>query len=374
VLRHEVLRTVFAEGEGGPVQVVLPAALPVADMALPEVDLRGLPAELREAEARRLTAAEAARPFDLARGPLLRAVLIELASARSRLLLSLHHVVTDGWSMGVLIREVNALYAGDPLPALPVQYADFAVWQRRWLSGEVLERQIAWWRERLQGAPASLELPADHPRPPVQTQRGAEHRFALDARLSRRIAELAGQEGVTPFMVLAAGLFTLLARLTGQADLAVGSPIANRNRIETEGLIGFFVNTLVLRADLSRAADFRGLLRQVREASLGAYAHQDVPFEKLVDELRPERDLSRSPLFQVALAVQNAPLPAADLGEVRLLPEEISLGVAKFDLAFVFADAGGRLAGELQYATDLFEATTAARYARHLSALLDDLV
>jgi amino acid adenylation domain-containing protein len=364
VRRHQVLRTVFAERDGSPVQVVLPAA----PVPVPVVDLTGA-----EGEVRRLVEQEAARPFDLATGPLLRVLLVELAPERSLILLNLHHIVTDGWSMGVLVREVNALYAGEALPEPAVQYADFAVWQRRWLSGEVLERQIAWWRERLRGAPAALELPADHPRPPVQTQRGAEHRFELDGDLFRSVLELAREEGVTPFMVLAGGLFALLSRLTGQADLPIGSPIANRNRIETEGLIGFFVNTLVLRVDLARGETFRDLLRQVREASLGAYAHQDVPFEKLVDELHPDRDLSRSPLFQVALALQNAPLPSTDLGDVRLSPEEIPTGVAKFDLSFVFVEDQGRLAGLLQYATDLFEASTAARYARHLAVLLDGL-
>jgi amino acid adenylation domain-containing protein len=377
VRRHEVLRTVFAErtdrDQPGPVQIILPAT----DVPLPAIDLQSLPENRREAEARRIAAADALRPFDLARGPLLRAVLVELAPEKTVVLLDLHHIVTDGWSMGVLVREVNALYAGRTLPELPVQYADFAVWQRSWLSGEVLERQIAWWRERLRGAPTALELPADHPRPPVQTQRGAEHAFSLDGELTRRVLELARQEGVTPFMVLAGGLFALLSRLSGQSgqgDLTIGSPIANRNRIETEELIGFFVNTLVLRADMSRAETFRDLLRQVREASLGAYAHQDVPFEKLVDELHPERDLSRSPLFQVALALQNAPLPATDLGDVRLAAEEVHTGVSKFDLAFVFVEDAGRLTGLLQYASDLFDLPTAVRYARHLGVLLDDLV
>jgi amino acid adenylation domain-containing protein len=365
--RHEVLRTVFAERGGEPVQVVLPAAA----VPLPVADLRALPAARREPEARRLAAEEAARPFDLARGPLLRVLLIELEPRRRVVLLDLHHIVTDGWSMGVLVREVKALYAGTPLPEPPVQYGDFAVWQRRWLSGERLASQLAWWRERLRGAPAALDLMTDRPRPPVMTQRGADHPFAFGAELSRGIAELARREGVTPFMVLAAGLFALLSRLTGQRDLAVGSPIANRNHLEIEGLIGFFVNTLVLRADLSQAASFRDLLRQVRETSLGAYAHQDLPFEKLVDELRPDRDLSRPPLFQVALALQNAPLPKADLDGVRLAGEEIGGGAAKFDLSFVLAERGdGRLAGTLQYATDLFEPATAVRLARQLARAL----
>jgi amino acid adenylation domain-containing protein len=371
VRRHEVLRTVFADREGAPEQIVLPPA----EVPLPRIDLSGLPADRRETEARRIAREDAARPFDLQGGPLLRCLLLELAQESFNLVLNLHHIVTDGWSMGVLVREVRALYAGDPLPEPPVQYADFALWQRRWLRGEVLERQISWWRERLRGAATVLELPADHPRPPVLSQRGAEHPFALEGELGREIAGLARREEVTPFMVLAAGLFALLSRLTGQPDLTIGSPIANRNRLETEGLIGFFVNTLVLRADLARAGSFHDLLLQVRDASLGAFAHQDLPFERLVDELQPQRDLSRSPLFQVAMALQNTPLPEAGLEDVRLLPEEVSAGIAKFDLSFVFMGTPERgLDGLLQYATDLFEAPTAVRFAGHFTTLLSELV
>ena len=222
-----------------------------------------------------------------------------------------------------------------------MQYADFALWQRRWLAGETLAAELAWWRAALAGAPA-LDLMADHPRPAVMTQRGADHPFALGGELSRGIAALARREGVTPFMVLAAALFALLSRLTGQRDLTLGSPIANRNQLETEGLIGFFVNTLVLRADLARARASATCCARCASASLGAYAHQDLPFEKLVDELQPVRDLSRSPLFQVALALQNAPLPAADLGGVRLQGEEIPSGIAKFDLILRLQRGGGR--------------------------------
>ncbi|HEY0552879.1 MAG TPA: amino acid adenylation domain-containing protein [Thermoanaerobaculia bacterium] len=368
--RHEVLRTVFAERGGRPVQVVLSAA-DAAIVPLPVVDLGALPAPRREIEARRLAAAEADTPFDLAAGPLLRTLLIGLEPRRWVLLLNLHHIVTDGWSMGVLVREVQALYAGSPLPEPPVQYADFALWQRRWLAGGALAAQLDWWSERLRGTPAVLDLMTDRPRPPVMTQRGADHRFTFSEELSRGIADLARREGVTPFMVLAAALFALLSRLTGQRDLTLGSPIANRHHYETEGLIGFFVNTLVLRALLEPGASFRELLRQVRETSLDAYAHQDLPFEKLVDELHLGRDLSRPPLFQVALAVQNAPLPRVDLGGVRLTGEEIGDGVAKFDLSFAFTGlADGRLDGTLQYATDLFDAPTAVRLESHLARVL----
>ncbi|HVT15951.1 MAG TPA: non-ribosomal peptide synthase/polyketide synthase [Thermoanaerobaculia bacterium] len=379
--RHEALRTLFVERDGVPAQVVLPPA--AAGMRVPLADLRGLPAERREAVARRLIAAEAARPFDLARGPLIRVLRLAVegsslapgAAGGELLLVSLHHIVADGWSLGVLVRDLTALHAGRPLPELPVQYADFALWQRRWLSGETLARQLAWWRKRLAGAPAALELPADRPRPPVQSGRGAEHRFRLDAELSRRLAALAGREGSTLFMALAAGLAALLGRLSGQRDLVLGAPIANRNRVETEDLIGFFVNTLVLRVELAGAASFGALLRQVREVSLAAFAHQDVPFEKLVDELQPRRELSRSPLFEVAVALQNAPLPAhVELAGARLVPEEIPGAVAKFDLAWFFA-AGedGRIEGVLQYAQDLFDAATAARWAGHLGVLLGHL-
>jgi amino acid adenylation domain-containing protein len=374
VSRQEVLRTVFAERDGVPAQIVLP----VIRVPVPVADLSALPPGARAAESRRVATEAAERPFDLARGPLLRALLVSLAPAEGLLVVGLHHIAADGWSLGVLVREVRALYAGESLPELPIQYVDFALWQRRRLSGETLDRQLAWWRERLSGAPRALALPADHPRPPVQTQRGAELGFELPSGLVGRLTALAAGEGATLFMVLLSGLYALLARLSGETDLIVGSPIANRNQREIEGLIGFFVNTLALRADLSRAATFGELLRQVREMTLGAYAHQDLPFEKLVEELQTDRDLSRSPVFQVAFALQNAPLPAADLGGVRLIPEEIPGGVAKFDLSFVLTgdagdDGNGGLQGTLQYATDLFAAPTAARWAGHLTALLESL-
>ena len=259
VARHEVLRTVFTERDGVPVQVVLPAVLrqEIPASPVPVADLLALPPGARAAEARRVATEASVRPFDLARGPLLRALLVPLAPAEGLLVVGLHHIATDGWSLGVLVREVRALYAGESLPELPIQYADFALWQRRRLSGETLDRQLAWWRERLSGAPRALALPADHPRPPVQTQRGAELGFELPSGLVRRLTELAAEEGATLFMVLLSGLFALLARLSGETDLVVGSPIANRNQREIEGLIGFFVNTLALRADLSRRRDLR---------------------------------------------------------------------------------------------------------------------
>jgi amino acid adenylation domain-containing protein len=370
VERHEALRTVFAAGSAGPVQRVQPAAA----VAVPAVDLAALPAARRGAEAGRLLAAEAARPFDLGRGPLLRALLVELSAADSRLSLALHHIAADGWSLGVLVRDVMALDAGRPLAELPVQYADFALWQRRWLRGDTLARQLAWWRRRLEGAAELLPLPADHPRPAVPSGRGGVRHFAFGKDGVSRLAALAAGQRATLFMVLTAGLAALLARLAGERELCLGSPIANRNRRETEDLVGFFVNTLVLRVDVAAAVRFDDLLRQVREVSLDAYAHQDVPFEKLVDELHPHRDLARSPLFQVAVALQNAPLPAAVLGGVRLLPQEESAGTPKFDLSWIFAAPhGGLIAGLVQYAADLFEPATAARWAAHLVILLERL-
>ncbi len=294
VRRHEALRTTFAssDGEAGPIQVIQPPH----PVPLPLIDLADMSdREAREERARDLARAEALRPFDLRNGPLLRAGLLRLADDDHILLLSMHHIVSDGWSMGVLVHELGVLYAAfhqgrsaplPTLPALPVQYADFAVWQRAWLAGDELERQVGWWRQQLHGAPAVLELPADRPRPAVQSYRGSGVPVALGPDLSAAVADLGRRTGTTPFMVLLAAFQALLGRVSGQDDLVVGSPIANRRQGEVENLIGFFVNTLALRGDLSGDADgdpgFEVLLARTREATLGAYAHQDVPFEKLV--------------------------------------------------------------------------------------------
>jgi amino acid adenylation domain-containing protein/non-ribosomal peptide synthase protein (TIGR01720 family) len=384
VHRHEVLRTAFREEGGVPVQVVLPHL----DLPLPSIDLSALPAPLRQEESQRRTREIAGGSFDLAHPPLLRVALVVLGSpglgaSDHHLIVVMHHIVSDGWSMGVLVREIGALYeafqAGRPggsflpgLPELPIQYADFAVWQRGWLTGEVLERDLGYWRERLAGAAAELDLPTDRPRPAVQTSRGEAWRFSFDAGVMEAVEALARREGATPFMVIAAGLLALLSRLSGQSDLSIGSPIAGRNRPEVEGLIGFFVNTLVLRADVSDAGDgdFLGLLRHVREVALGALAHQDVPFEKLVAEIAPERDMSRTPLFQVALAFQNAPQLDAKLAGLELHPEQIPVDSAKFDLAFIVGGESGALAASLEYATDLFDRATAVRLCRQWLRLM----
>jgi amino acid adenylation domain-containing protein len=376
VRRHEVLRTTFREAEGTPAQVIAPAG----HWILPLVDLSALPAELRAAEARVLAQEESGRPFDLARGPLLRAALLRLAPAEHALLLTLHHIASDGWSMGVLVREITSLYGAvragtpSPLPELPIQYADFAVWQRGWLRGEALERQLAYWREQLAGVPATLDLPTDRPLPPVRTYAGAQLRVDLAAGFAGELARFARRHEATPFMVLLAAFQALLSRITGQEDLAVGSPIANRNRGEIEPLIGFFVNTLVLRGDLSGDPSFHDLLARVRKTTLGAYAHQDLPFEHLVQELRPERHLAANPLFRVLFAVQNAPIGAVELPGLSLSPLAFEMKMALFDLELSFADFGGGMTADISYSTELFDRPTVRRLAAHLETLLREVM
>ncbi|MBV9124651.1 MAG: amino acid adenylation domain-containing protein, partial [Planctomycetes bacterium] len=375
VRRHEVLRTTFAVEDGRPVQAIAPELT----LSLPVVDLSGLPAAECESEVRRLAWEEAQRPFDLTRGPLERVTLLRLGDREHVLLLTLHHIVADGWSIGICLRELAALYTAftsgrpSPLPELPIQYADFARWQRQWLQGDILDNQLAYWKERLAGVPA-LELPTDRPRPAVQTFRGATCSWMLSDKFSRRLQGLSRREGATLYMVLLAAFQALLHRYTGQDDIAVGSPIANRTRAETEGLIGFFVNTLVLRTDLSGNPSFRELLARVREAALGAFAHQDLPFERLVEELQPRRDLSRSPLFQVLFTLQNTPLPQLELPGLKPSLLEVPVETAKFDLSLTLAETGQGLCASLEYNTDLFEAATIRRLLGHWQTLLEDAV
>jgi amino acid adenylation domain-containing protein len=377
VRRHEALRTVFAEVDGSPVQVVAP----FGGFTLPVEDLSGLGEADREAAVRRRAGEEASRPFDLAEGPLFRAALLRLGAQEHVLLLSMHHIVSDAWSSGVLFRELSALYAAyregreSPLPELPVQYADYAVWQREQLAGEALERQLSYWRERLAGAPELLELPTDHPRPAVQTYRGAAVPVELSAELLERLQALGRSEGATLYMTVLAAFQVLLSKYSGSDDIVVGSPIAGRTRKEIKELIGFFVNTLVLRTDLSGDPSFREVLRRVREATLGAYDHQELPFEKLVAELRPERSLSHSPLFQVVFTLENA---EGGGGGGTLAGLEVS-GVgaerssAKFDLSLTLTATGQGLRGGLSYSTDLFERGTAERMLGHLERVLEQV-
>ncbi|HET6232844.1 MAG TPA: amino acid adenylation domain-containing protein [Longimicrobiaceae bacterium] len=371
VRRHETLRTTFADADGSPVQVIAPHA----PRGLPVVDLSASPEA--ESEVRRLSAEEARAPFDLNAGPLFRTLLLRSSSTEHVLVLTMHHVVSDGWSMGVLLGELSALYpafeAGQPspLPELPLQYADHAVRQREQLAGAALERQAAYWKEALSGAPAMLELPADRPRPPVQSMRGAAYAFPLPAAAGARLAALAREEEATPFMALLAAWQLLLSMESGQDDVVVGTPIASRTRPELEGMIGFFANTLALRARIDARESFRALLLRVREATLGAYDHQDLPFEKLVEELQPERSLGHSPVFQAVFSLQGAtPQAAQPMGGVEMRIERAE-PQPKFDLSLTLFEAPGSLTGSLEYASDLFDRATVERIARHLSHLLE---
>ena len=376
VRRHEALRTVFLTTAEGSAQVVHPAP---QDFDLPTHDVSSLPPEQAEAQAMRVARAEAGTPFGLTRDLMLRAVLVRIAAGEHLLVLNLHHVAGDGWSIGVLFRELGALYeafaAGlpSPLAAPPVQYADFAVWQREWLREEVLEAQLAYWRGRLAGAPAVLELPTDHARPAVQTYRGEVISFDVPAGLTARLRGAARREGATLFMVLLAGFDLLIHRLSGRDDVVVGSPIAGRVRREVEGLIGFFVNTMAVRTDLSGDPTAAGLIGRVREATLEAYAHQDLPFERVVEELQPERTLSHNPLFQVAFALQNVGMEPVDAPGLRLKLEDVDSGTSKFDMFLEMLEEGEGLRGNLEYATDLWEPATVRRMVALFLRLLDAL-
>jgi amino acid adenylation domain-containing protein len=375
VRRHEPLRTTFAEVDGGAVQVIHP----FAGFALPVHDLAGVGGDGPGAEAGRRAADEAARPFDLAAEPPFRAALLRLEAGEHVLLLTLHHVAGDGWSTGVLARELSALYAAyhqgreSPLAALPVQYADDAAWQREHLRGPLLEGALAWWRERLAGAPALLELPTDRPRPAVRTHHGALEPVELPAPLADRLRALARAEGATPFMVILAAFQALLGRHAGSDDVVVGSPVAGRTRREVEGLVGFFANTLVLCADLSGDPSFRALLGRVREATLGAYDHQALPFEKLVEALRPERSLGDSPLFQVTFALDQGEAAWRDLGGVRVRELDPAVERVKFDLSLSLAPRGGGIGGHLAYSTELFDRDTVRRLLGQLERVLEQV-
>ena len=369
--RHEALRTTFDLGAGRPVQVIADEVR----MELPLFDLAEAPAEAREEWAGRIAQEEAWHPFDLQRGPLLRLALLRLGEREHLLLVTLHHIVSDGWSTGVLLREIEALYTAfvraepSPLPELPLQYADFAAWQRSWLQGEVLEEQLAYWRRQLAGAPALLELPTDRPRPAVQTANGGATGLALTPALSAAVRDLCRQEGATPFMLLLAAWSVLLGRHAGQDDVLIGTPIAGRSQRETEDLIGLFVNTLVIRIRIVPSS-FTELLAEVRATALEAYAHQDLPFEQVVEELAPERDLSYSPLFQALFALQNAPGGSLRLPGLSLAPVGLEGTVTKFDLSLAFQEGPEGFVGTQEHNTDLFDRTTAARLLDRFEALL----
>ncbi len=387
VARHEVLRTAFPSVRGEAHQVIATQwSLPLS-----VEDLSYLPRNEQEARVQRLAAEEARRPFDLSKGPLFRIRLLKLggeppandghsANQEHVVLLTLHHIIYDGWSGTVFVRELAALYAAlvqsrpSPLPPLPLQYADYAAWQRQALQGETLERQLRYWRQKLSGAPPLLELPTDRPRPPLQTSNGAHLTFTLSHDLTARLKALGQGEGATLFMTLLSAFQTLLSRYTHQDDICVGTPVAGRNRRELEGLIGLFVNTLVLRSDLSGKLSFRELLRQVRRTCLEAFAHQDLPFEMLVDELHPTRDLSHSPLFQVMFVFQNLPGQRVELPGVLLEEVAFDTHSAKFDLTLIVNETPSALAATFEYNTDLFDRATIQRMAGHFQTLLEGIV
>ncbi len=375
VRRHEILRTTFQAVAGEPVQVIAPPG----PWRLEAEDLSGLGGAEREAEVRRRVRADVLRPFDLAAGPPLRAALLRCGPEEHVLLLCVHHIVSDGWSMQVLFREMGALYGAylrgepSPLPELPIQYADFTLWQRERLRGPLLERQLEYWKEQLRDAPAVLELPTDRPRPAAQSFRGSMVPFALEAATTQRLQALARREGATLFMLLLAASQLLLSRYAGTEDVVVGTPVAGRTRQETEALIGLFINTLALRADLSGDPAFTGLLARVKEGLLEAQAHQELPFEKLVGELHAERSLSHAPVFQVLVSMEGIPR-AFDLGGVPAVPIPGETETAKFDLWLVLQEEAGAITGLLEYATDLFDRATAARMTEHLRTLLEGIL
>ena len=385
VRRHEALRTNFVIQSGQPVQLINPTLT----ITLPIIDLRQLPQDEREIQARQFTNQEAQRCFNLSTDSLLQTKLLRLDETQYILLLNMHHIVSDGWSIGVLIQEIAALYTAfannQPsfLPKLTIQYADFAYWQRQWLQGEVLEKQLGYWQKQLDDI-SILNLPTDRPRLAVQTYQGARQPLQLSKSLSEALLALGQQEGVTLFIILLAAFKVLLYRYTQQEDIAIGSPIANRNRSEIEGLIGFFVNSLVLRTDLSGNPTFRELLSRVKEVALGAYAHQDLPFEKLIEELHPERNLNQNPLFQVVFALQNAPMSALELTGLTLSPLPFDTETTRFDLEFhlweaniqngLWVDSSEGISGFVVYSTDLFDDATISRMLGHFQTLLEGIV
>src|SRR5689334_2278424 len=376
VNRHEALRTIFSDGPDGPVQIVAKTA----SIAVPIIDLSSVPASAHDATVSKLADEEARRPFDLSAGPLLRASLLAFDSNTHVLFLTMHHIVSDGWSLGVLFRELAAIYkafAGgepSPLPPLPIQYADFAVWQRESLQGPALHRQLDYWKAKLANGATILELPTDKPRPPMQQFRGAQAVRHLSQELTQKLKDVSTRHRVTLFMTLLAAFKVLLWRYSNQTDIIVGSPIANRTRAETEGLIGFFVNTLVLRTDLSGNPTFAELLQRVKEVALGAYEHQDLPFEKLVEELSPERDPGRNPLFQVSFVLQNATRSRLELPELTLERLDVHSETAKFDLSLSILETADGLKTSWEYDTDLFEADRIERMMGHLEVLLEAVV
>ncbi|HEV2799878.1 MAG TPA: condensation domain-containing protein [Pyrinomonadaceae bacterium] len=376
VRRHESLRTTFEAHAGAGVQVIHPPQ----PLALDVMQLSHLPEAERVTEARRLALEEARRPFDLQRGPLARVSLLKLADDEHVLLCTMHHIISDGWSLSVLVKEVATLYAAyvegeeSPLEELPVQYADYARWQREWLTGEVLDRQVAYWREQLSGAPETLELPTDRPRPEVQTHAGEKYPLAFSKALTEDLKALSRRENVTLFMTLVAAFQTLLQHHTGREDIVIGTDDANRTHGKTENLIGFFINQLVLRTNASGVGSFRELLGRVRETALGAYAHRELPFEKLVEVVNPTRSAKYAPVFQVKFVLQNMPTEEMDMQGLRLEPFLVDTVAAKFELTPMLWEKPDGLAGWFEYNRDLFTGATVERFARQFKLILSSIV
>jgi amino acid adenylation domain-containing protein len=375
VRRHESLRTSFVTVDGQPMQAVARELV----LEVPVIDLRTLGKLEAEAEARRWAQIEGERPFDLTSGPLLRATLIRISAEENVLVIAMHHIVSDGWSMGVFLRELASLYeafcAGQPspLPELPVQYADYSVWQREWMQGDVLAAQLSYWSQHLADAPPTLEIATDRPRPAIQTFAGARHYTEVPASLADRLRAFSRREGVTLFMTLLAVFDVLLWRYSGQDDVVIGTPIAGRARSELETLIGLFANTLPLRTSLAGNPTFRQLLQRVRETALGAYAHQDIPFDKLVEALQPERSLSHTPLFQVIFALENTP-QALDHKGLALSWLEVERGTARTDLSLFMSDKGRELSAIWEYSSDLFDGETVSQMMSSYEALLESIL
>ncbi|NJK52919.1 MAG: hypothetical protein HC936_08995 [Leptolyngbyaceae cyanobacterium SU_3_3] len=375
VRRHEILRTSFTHRQQQAVQVIHPNST----ISLPVINLQHLPLDQQTSEVQRLAIAERSRTFNLAKDCLFAITLLQLNPAEHVLLFTLHHIISDGWSSSVLCQEIGTLYQAfsrgtpSPLPELSIQYADFALWQRGWLQGEVLDTQLNYWIQQLQDAPPVLELPTDHPRPAIQTANGAMQSMEFSLSLSESLKTVAYQESATLYMVLLAAFKVLLYRYTGQTDILVGSAIANRNRLELEGLIGFFVNTLVLRTQLSDSLSFRELLAQVRKVTLDAYEHQDLPFEKLVAELKIERNLSYQPLFQIAFELQNRSTDSLTTSELTFEALEIEDKTAKYDLTLFMSETAQGLIATFEYNTDLFEAETITQMLAHYQVLLESI-
>uniref|UniRef100_UPI003CD0D943 amino acid adenylation domain-containing protein n=1 Tax=Microcystis sp. M058S1 TaxID=2771123 RepID=UPI003CD0D943 len=376
IQRHEALRTNFVTVNGQPTQVIQT----VIKWTVSVINLQHLSPEEQKNAAKKLVKGQALQPFDLANEALVRATLIVLNNNEYWLSLCLHHVISDGWSMGVFIEELTALYNAvnqgqvSPLKPLPIQYTDFAIWQRKWFRGEVLENQLNYWKKQLAEAPTFLPLPTDKPRPARQSFTGAHQEFQLSLELTQKLTELSQQQGVTMFMTLLAAYGTLLYRYTGQSDILIGTPIANRNRREIESLIGFFVNTLVMRTDCSENPSFQELLMRVREMSLGAYTHQDLPFEMLVEALQPERNLSHTPLFQVMFALENTPLSEVKMSGLTIDSLPLEWGTAKFDLTLSMQNTETGLMGVWEYNTDLFNSETVERMNGHFLTLLEGII